>query len=332
MITFEGGSAAGDGAVCDDVKRPLKTNEGKTNSETRRSWRGVGFHPSRCVRSSGFSAAKHTDARCEGTNCRAVQNATLPRSPGFSLEAAKVEAGTIAREIDSLIPGEPPGLGTTPVFISDVENNPAVPQPITVEGERKFFEPPIAVLFPIRVYLVNVMPPGTFYGARLAFQLGHELGHVKMGRNPDSYLQETFAVGVSFEVLRSVGAYSYLNDSLRASAERVPELLPLLKTSPSQTDLDAASQAWQRAVDRWLKSDTPWDYDTMALGVLLMESGCSRQFIWPQLIGMSTLSLPPPLKREGGFVIEAPDVDALSQRIPALCRLGYPCGRIPSCK
>jgi hypothetical protein len=78
---------------------------------------------------------------------------------------------------------------------------------------------------------------------RLVYQLSHELTHVKMGVRTDNYLDETFAVDASFEVLRRFGYEKYL---LMNKDEYLHRLPPTVQTA-------LARERWREAQAYWIE-------------------------------------------------------------------------------
>jgi len=259
----------------------------------------------------------------------AVFRTKLVLDPHFLMQAgAKDETDQINQKVDQLIPGEPPELRGKPVYVSTSNDCSAKGGlPVTVEGPRQLAEEADVEKYGARIYLCGVTVSNTIYGERLAFQLGHELAHVKMGATVDNYLMETFAVGVSFEVLKSLGCFTYLHNFLHDAAAHVSPLGALLGVA-TKRDVDFAAFYWQLSIARLSKPDPEtrkWDYETMALAVLVMESELTDQMKWSSLLGFSLLSKGPPLNLPGAAVAELPDVKQATIRMPALCRLGYVC-------
>ena len=125
-------------------------------------------------------------------------------------------ADQVSQIVDELVPGTP--LDYPPAGIICFES-PArwssreykamgygVP-PVTINGPRILDEPPEAIGNTVRIAVHDVQAPDRW---RFAFQLSHELAHVKMGARSDNYLEETFATALSLEVLRRLGYEGYL--------------------------------------------------------------------------------------------------------------------------
>jgi hypothetical protein len=142
-------------------------------------------------------------------------------------------ADQITRIVDDLIPGasqDYPGDGIVcfeaPARWKKPEYTAAgfAPPPVTIASERVYDEPPEAHGNEVRIVLNAGPDPSS---NDFVFQLSHELAHVKMGHRTDNYLNETFAVALSFEVLLrfGYGAYVLQNEALYMSPSLLESLV-----------------------------------------------------------------------------------------------------------
>ena len=157
-------------------------------------------------------------------------------------------ADQVSRIVDELIPGEPqdyphdgivcfeaPARWTTPEFLKAGFSSP----PVTLNGAHVYDEPVEAKNNAVRIAVTGVKAPDKW---RFAFQLSHELAHVKMGTRTDNYLDETFAVALSYEVLRRLGYEGYLLICEGTDLHKLP-------SAPQQA---LASGQWDEAKAYWL--------------------------------------------------------------------------------
>lgn len=157
-------------------------------------------------------------------------------------------AEQVAQVVDKIIPGTPPdyppegivcfeapGRWSTPAYR---EMGYAVP-PVTINGPRVVDEPQETVSNTVRIVVSGVQAPDKW---KFVLQLSHELAHVKMGVRTDNYLDETFAVAFSFEVLRRFGYEGYL-------LENEGILLHQLPLAPQKA---LALEQWKEVQAYWL--------------------------------------------------------------------------------
>ncbi len=226
--------------------------------------------------------------------CTVVQNSQAqPPAPTkvildhetFSPQAIKEfepVAAEVSSLIDSLIPGFARGYPPAGIICFEAPLNSgqawgASPPPITLTGPKLPGEPNGTVAGTIRIALFQVQPKDKF---RFAFQLSHELAHVKMGPMSDNYLDETFAVAVSYEILRRLGYQGYLliNEGL------------YIQDLPLQIQKSVSYGNWKDAQTYWLdqgqkQGESMGDRPFQMLGALLLLRGRGPQ--WEDLLNIS---------------------------------------------
>lgn len=97
-------------------------------------------------------------------------------------------ANSIAHVVDDLIPGDPP-MGCRPIMVFYGES------PLVCWDDPDFNGP---------VYRIRIHSQGTHF-QQFAYQLGHELGHVKFSPARSNLLLEVFAEMVSLATLKRLG-------------------------------------------------------------------------------------------------------------------------------
>lgn len=227
-------------------------------------------------------------------------------------------ANQVAEVIDELIPGVPTGYKQSIVFCY---NNP-VKQPITTIGPNKPAEYPQNLpIENVRIGL-GVTPGG--YNGMLAFQLAHELAHIKMGALKDNYLVELFAVAVQLEVLKELGFTELLALEFRDAKSG----WELKWTSDVYMDIlwhneKALAQYWQSqqpALQKLHNSD--WEYARLSIGALVIAD--HGQLQWAKLLNISDLSVACHPMSNGSWPQECqPNTKSLLTRQPVLKALGY---------
>lgn len=161
-------------------------------------------------------------------------------------------------------------------------------------------------------YRITIDANPTFW-MQLAYQLSHELGHVKMGAARSNLLLETFATAVSLEVLHRLreewsrsppfpgdwtsyakGFPAFRADSIRKTLEKSPEHLH------PKADLASCE-----AKKRWL-SEVRAEITTLPIterasrawqhvaADLLIEEALADRASWAELLGIAQNTVPPP--------------------------------------
>ena len=151
--------------------------------------------------------------------------------------------------------------------------------PVTLNGLRVFDEPPETAGNTIRIALNELPRPNAL---SLSYQLAHELGHVKLGTRTDNYLDETFVVALSLEVLRLLGYEGYM---LACEGQNLMNLPPVAQEA-------IASEKWADARAYWLKQSRAQrprveDRGFETLGALLILRN-RRRVRWSALLNASS--------------------------------------------
>jgi len=149
--------------------------------------------------------------------------------------------------------------------------------PITVTGRPYHGEPLASAQYPVRVALSRDVLPAD--RDRFAFQLAHELAHVKMDPHFDNAMVETFAVAVSFEVMDRLGRHSYL----RATVDLLIAPLPPTIKAAVQEGSWSIVTAYLASRQNYYQQN-PFDYSLAAAGALLIRSG---GVTWRRLVGIA---------------------------------------------
>lgn len=147
--------------------------------------------------------------------------------------------------------------------------------PNVVSGSRVLDEPVEANNNTIRIAVVGVQPADKW---RFATQLSHELAHVKIGIRTNNYLDETFAVAISLEVLRRLGYEGYLLGDHGIDLVRLP---PIPQQALALGRFDEARAYW--LVEAKKQGYRTEDRTFQALGavLLLWEKGKPN---WAELL------------------------------------------------
>ena len=241
-------------------------------------------------------------SHCQVEDPMRVRLDTETFSPKFSQEFQPL-ANQVATLVDKLIPGKPKDYPDEGILCFDAplawdKTYPLGPAPITLAGPKLPLEPKQSKGGTIRVALSAVQPSNKW---RLAFELSHELAHVKMGVRSDNYLDETFAVAVSFEVLRQLGFQGYL---LMSEGMYLHQLPPQIQKAIS-------SGQWSEVRDYWLsqaasEGDTIRDRPFQTLGaLLLLRDRCPK---WTDLFDISSHIMCPTEQGIGTFQICPPNL------------------------
>jgi hypothetical protein len=232
-------------------------------------------------------------------------------------------ADQVSQIVDELVPGTPPDYPpggiicfeaparwTTPAYTAMASDVP----PVTIVGPRISDEPPEAIGNAVRIAVHDVQAPDRW---RFAFQLSHELAHVKMGARSDNYLDETFATALSFEVLRRLGYEGYL---LISEGTYLHQL-------PSEPQKALALGDWSEAQTYWLghsktqgqrKDDRP--FQTLG-AVLILRKRRGPQ--WTELLNASSANVCASSLSAGTFRVCDPDLSKMRGQKSFLLLLGY---------
>jgi hypothetical protein len=214
-------------------------------------------------------------------------------------------ADQVAALVDSLIPGQGKDYPEEGIICFEASrawsSDIAHPAPITLVGPKLMGEPAATKSNTIRIALNGIQP---FDKWRLAYQLSHELAHVKMGTRIDNYLYETFAVAVSFEVLRRLGFQGYL---LRVKGEEIqslPEVIQENLTYNKWADLESYWQSRSTAEGEAIN-----DRPIQTLGAILLER--AHQPNWPMLLRVSEFSVCASSPSPNSFQLCPPDISRM---------------------
>ena len=153
---------------------------------------------------------------------------------------------------------------------------------------------------------------------RFAYQLGHELTHVKLGDTYNSYLIETFAVAMSFKVLKQIGAAYYRDGEVQTFLRTAnPEVADAVK----RRDWTMAAALWQAGARQEDINDKRNVFPT--LGALILEAHGEPN--WASLGGLGLVSRD--CSTVGPVHICQPDIETMCADRPllksALRDLGY---------
>ncbi len=217
-------------------------------------------------------------------------------------------ADRVAQEVDALIPGPGPGVGGDPIICFEIppawQKMGIQAAPLTLHGLKLPGEPTGVRAGTVRIALSSVRPHDRW---RLAYQLSHELAHIKMGVLIDNYLIETFAVAVSDEVLRRMGMYGYL---LRSEGDEIQAL-------PEPIQRALALELWPEVRDYWqakrrLQGSRITDRPFQDVGVYLLRG--SHKLKWSLLLDVGRLASCPVTTPASVTNVCPPDTDAMTRR------------------
>lgn len=232
-------------------------------------------------------------------------------------EAMQSTANSVAEIVNRLIPGIPKGYNQAYVLCYLGK----LGQPQTTLGPI----PPAG--FPLD-RPINEVRIGVAVGQgdtqMLAFQLAHELTHVKMGAKNDNYLVELFAVAVQLEVLKRMGFSKMLAAEFQDPAVGWEHSWsPEVYTAILQRDDVFLSRYWQSQELRQQRlNHTDWNYSLSSVGALLIAA--HGQLDWSKLLNIGELSSGCHPMGEGLLTQDCqPDRGALLLREPVLKWLGY---------
>jgi hypothetical protein len=188
----------------------------------------------------------------------------------------KSTASRVTAAIDELIPGGPSWTPSSKLTCFVAREN-WTDRPVTLIGKIRKGEPSSSRADHVRIAVTPEILPGAYQ--RFAFQLAHELAHVKMDPRIDNKLIETFAVAVSFEVMHRLGYESYLETNQYYYAEPLPSEV---RAAAAKKQFDNLSlylrYRWQDEESR-----VP-DYSLQVIGATLIRADAS--FPWSSLLGI----------------------------------------------
>jgi hypothetical protein len=139
--------------------------------------------------------------------------------PKISRPLLQETADQVAKTVDELIPGGYPNSSSSTILCFVTHGN-WTDKPRAIVGKPWTIEPPTASRYVMRVAFTPQVLPGAWQ--RLAFQLAHELAHLKMDARVDNNALESFAVAVSLEVLHRLDYDSYRESNERYYTQSIP--------------------------------------------------------------------------------------------------------------
>ena len=246
--------------------------------------------------------------KAQDVRLRVVLDPTSFAGPTYN--AMQNVADQVARVVEQLIPGTSPD--NIDVFCF------APPSgwghtPITLAGEPQTGEPAASARYPVRVALSRSVLPADW--ERLAFQLAHELAHVRMDPRFDNEILETFAVAVSFEVLERMGYARYLERAIQS----------LIAPLPAQIRVALATGSWSQVnlylrQQRQYHEEHPLDYSLAAAGAVLIRA--AHALPWSRLSGIGRKNQCPPRADPPRFQFCSLNESALPEFLPVFHLLG----------
>jgi hypothetical protein len=183
-------------------------------------------------------------------------------------------ADQVAGVVEQLIPEASPEATDILCFAPPPEWGYA---PVTLAGEPRPGEPAASDRYAVRVAVSQSVLPADWQ--RFAFQLAHELAHVRMDPRFDNDILETFAVAVSFEVLDRIGYGSYLQAAIQS----------LIAPLPAEIRAALANGSWNEVNlylrrQRMFHEEHPFDYSLAAAGAMLVRA--THVLPWNRLLGI----------------------------------------------
>ncbi len=240
------------------------------------------------------------------------------------LQELQPVADEVTRLVDTLIPGKPqdyPADGIVcfeaPASWKAKSVKPAYSPPITFKGPHSTDEPPEAPANTLRIALDEIPGPNRL---SLAFQLAHELAHVKMGNRTDNYLIETFAMALSYEVLHRLGYEGYLLENEGLYLKGLP---PIPQEALAWEHLEKARAYWLDASKMEALKQPPEQLSGRSfqtLGAILILR--SSHLHWAELLNVSSQNLCSTSTSANVFRVCAPDLP----RMTRLCSFLEPLG------
>jgi hypothetical protein len=229
---------------------------------------------------------------------------------GPTYQAMQSVADQVARVVGQMIPGTSSETTDVFCFAPPPEWGHA---PITLVGAPQPGEPAASARYRFRVAVSrSVLPEDS---ERFAFQLAHELAHVRMDPRFDNEIIETFAVAVSFEVLERMGYRRYLQAAIQS----------LIGPLPPEIQAALSNRSW-RDVNLYLKQQRqyheqhPFDYSLATAGAVIIRAAAVVP--WSQLSGIGLKNLCPVRADPPRFQFCALDESALPQLRPVFRLLG----------
>jgi hypothetical protein len=190
-------------------------------------------------------------------------------------------ADVVNKTVDQLIPGFASDLPQGIILCYQVPQSvhyfdTTDPPPITLSDSKLHaYEPNSVRAGQVRIALRYV----DNHPQQFAFQLAHELAHVKMGVHLDNYLIETLAVAVSYEVLIRMQWATYVKEEIDIDIAALPE--PLQIAFKNQ-DFGALRSFWQQRSPH--EGICLSDRSFQTVGAILIRR---QQVPWAHLLGTS---------------------------------------------
>jgi len=185
-------------------------------------------------------------------------------------------AARVVAVVDEMIPGRPEWRSSNRLTCF-VAAEKWTDRPVTLIGQVRKGEPRSSRANRVRIAVTPEVLPGAYQ--RFAFQLAHELAHVKMDPRIDNKLIETFAVAVSFEVMHRLKYESYLETNQHYYAESLPAEV---RAAAAKKEFDKLSLYLRY---RWQdKESRVPDYSLQTIGAVLIRS--DNNFPWRSLLGI----------------------------------------------
>ena len=240
-------------------------------------------------------------------------------------------ADKVAQVVDDMIPGEPEEYPRDGIVVFKAPSEwltkkylleGGLAPPITRNGALVGGEAVEAGPDTIRIAVTGSGELPKWRDGAFVFELAHELGHVKMGVRTNNYLDETFAVAISLEVLRRLGYEGYL-----LSAQGYGLLGPQTSAElPLTIQKALAYGKWEDARTYWrdsvpLQDQSANDRTLQMLGATLILRRFDR-LVWSQLFDVSDLNICANSAREHTYTRCSPNIDRMKRQHTFLSPLG----------
>ncbi|BBO30541.1 hypothetical protein [Lacipirellula parvula] len=204
-------------------------------------------------------------------------------------------ADSIASVVDALVPGDPP-FGDRPIHLIHGVS------PLAFWADEDFFG---------SVYRVRISSTGTRF-QQFAYQVAHELGHIKFGPARSNVLLEIFAEMVSLAAMRGVGdawrqkppyidgtvnwmlmatTVPYIQNAARLAADNLPPSIRLRFTEASVGEKANRLASIRADVERLPLIDAISRAYQQAWAHLIIDTEQPR---WSDLLGIGLQTDPPP--------------------------------------
>ena len=196
--------------------------------------------------------------------------------PKISRPLLQETADQVAKTVDELIPGGYPNSSSSTILCFVAHGNWA-DKPRALVGKPWKIEPPGASRYAMRVAFTQQVLPGAWQ--RLAFQLAHELAHLKMDARVDNNALEAFAVAVSLEVLHRLDYDPYRESNESYYTQSIPpEVLAALNRSDWSNVGLYLRYEWRQEYSE------NWDQGTHFVAAIALRK--IRGFPWGRLLNI----------------------------------------------